>query len=117
MPIDLTTGHSYHNDRSRTDGTPAQLSAPEAQRMIREIAAESDNIIVVRHGQERAKQRSVTRRQIERCLQKGVIEEGPFLNQHGNWQVTIHRHAGAENLTCAVAIEWPRKLIVITTFK
>jgi len=85
--------------------------------MIREIGAETKNIVVIGHGKKRAKQRSVTRRQIELCVQRGTIHEGPFLNDKRNWQATLYRHAAGEEMWCVVAIDWPNKVVVITTYK
>jgi hypothetical protein len=79
------------------------------------IAADTENIVVVAYGQRRAQQRRVTRRQIELCVQRGTITEGPFLNGHGNWQMNFYRHAAGEELTCVVAIEWATKVLVINT--
>lgn len=98
------------------DAAPSELSAPQALAMIRKLAADTSNIVVVRHGKERAQQRRITRRQIELCVQKGTIQEGPYLNQHGNWQVNLYRHAAGEEVTCVVAIEWESRVIVITAF-
>lgn len=95
---------------------PAYLTSADALRVIREIAADTNNIVVVGHGQQRQKLRGVSRRQIELCVQRGVISEGPFMNRYGNWQVNLERRAAGEEITCVVAIEWRTKLIVITTF-
>lgn len=95
---------------------PLELTAPRALAMIREIAAETKNIVVVGHGKTRQRQRKITRRQIELCIQKGTICEGPFLNPHGHWQVNLFRHAAGEEVTCVVAIEWATRLIVVTAF-
>lgn len=95
---------------------PLELSPSAALRIIREIAADSENIVVIGYGQRRAKQRRITRRQIELCVQRGTITEGPFMNQHGNWQMNLYRHAAGEEITCVVAIEWATKLLVINTF-
>lgn len=100
-----------------TDNPPSNLSRPEALRVIRALAADTANIVTIVHSKARQKQRKITRRQIELCIQKGVITEEPFLNSHGNWQVTLQRLAAGEELTCVVAIDWPSKLIVITTYK
>jgi len=115
--VDLTKASTYHNDRSVSDVNPNDLTKADALRKIREIAAETDNIIVLAHAMKRAQQRGVTRRQIESCVQKGTIQEGPFLNEHDNWQVTLFRHAAGEELMCVVAIDWPSKALVITTYK
>jgi hypothetical protein len=95
---------------------PDKLSPAEALRVVRLIAAVTDNIVVIPYGRRRAQQRRVTRRQIELCVQRGTITEGPFLNQHGNWQLNIYRHAAGEELTCVVAIEWATRVLVINTF-
>jgi hypothetical protein len=50
------------------------------------------------------------------CLAKGVITEGPFVNQYGNWQVNVSRLAAGEQITCAVAIEWQEQLVVVTVY-
>jgi hypothetical protein len=55
----------------------------QAQRMIRDLAADTNKIVIVGHAQKRRKQRKFSRRQIELCVQRGTITEGPFLNQKG----------------------------------
>jgi hypothetical protein len=95
---------------------PLKLSAASALQLIREIAKDSNNIIIIRYGRRRAKQRKITRPQIEQCVRKGTIIEGPFMNMHGNWQVNLYRHAAGEEITCVVAIDWPKRVLVINTF-
>ncbi|MBL9065545.1 MAG: DUF4258 domain-containing protein [Sphingopyxis sp.] len=99
-----------------SDPTPFQMSVAVARQKIRELAEDSDRIVVISHGKARGRQRGITRRQMELCVQKGVIIEGPFLNQHGNWQVTIQRRAAGEEVNCVVAIDWPNRLVIITTY-
>lgn len=98
------------------DAAPLKLTGAQALRVIREIARDTGNIIVLPHGRMRARQRRITRRQIELCVQRGTITEGPFLNQFGQWQVNLFRHAAGEEVTCVVAIDWATKVLVITTF-
>jgi hypothetical protein len=95
---------------------PLTLTSANALKVIRGIASDSSRIIVVAHAKMRGRQRSITRRQIELCVQRGTITEGPFLNAHGNWQVNLFRHAAGEEITCVVAIDWPERLIVVTVF-
>lgn len=95
---------------------PFALTAQRALEMIREIALDSDNIVIISHARKRGRQRKITRLQMEACVRKGTIQEGPFLNGHHNWQVTMYRHAAGEELTCVVAIDWPSKLIIITAY-
>ena len=95
---------------------PDRLSKDDALKLIRFIAADTSRIVVVSHGKMRQRQRAITRPQIERCVQKGVITEGPFVNPHGSWQANVTRYAAGEEVTCVVAIEWATQLVVITTF-
>ncbi|UPT97270.1 DUF4258 domain-containing protein [Bradyrhizobium barranii subsp. apii] len=95
---------------------PDRLNDADALKLIRMLAADSNNIVVIKHAKQRGAQRSITRPQIERCIQKGTITEGPFVNSHGNWQVNLSRFTAGEQITCVVAIDWPQRLIVVTTF-
>lgn len=95
---------------------PLQLTPKQATEMIRKLAAETEKIVILDHARQRQKKRKITRRQIELCLQRGTISEGPFYNQHGNWQVNVFRHAAGEEITCTVAIEWATRLLVVTVF-
>lgn len=95
---------------------PDRLNDADALKLIRMLAADSGNIVVIGHAQKRKAQRNITRPQIERCIQKGTISEGPFVNAHGNWQVNLSRFTAGEQITCVVAIDWPARLIVVTTF-
>ena len=99
-----------------TEVIPLKLTAPVALNKIRTLAAKSENIVVIPHAKRRQTERSVTRGQIEACLLKGTIQEGPFYNDKGNWQVTMYRHAVGEEVTCVVAIDWPSRLIVVTVY-
>jgi hypothetical protein len=95
---------------------PFPMSAPVALDHIRELAQETNRIVVINHGQQRSEERHVTRPQIVKCLRAGFIVEGPFQNSHGNWQVTMaYNHAG-DQITVVVAIEWATRLLVITVF-
>ena len=107
---------AYHIDRCMPERAPASLGSVKALKVIRELASDSRNIVVIGHGRKRQRQRNITRRQIELCLQRGSIVEGPFVNRHGHWQVTMFRHAAGEEVNCVVAIEWAARLLVITLF-
>jgi hypothetical protein len=95
---------------------PDRLNDADAIKLIHMLAADSNNIVVIKHAQKRRAQRNITRPQIERCIQKGTITEGPFINAQGNWQVNLSRFTAGEQITCVVAIDWPARLIVVTTF-
>lgn len=95
---------------------PAALNRADALNVIRLLAEDTGNIVVIPYGRRKAGRRGVTRRQIELCVQKGMPTEGPFLNQHGNWQMNLYRHAAGEEITCVVAIDWPARVLVINAF-
>jgi hypothetical protein len=95
---------------------PDHLSEAEALRIVHLLAVDSANIVVIEYGKRRAKQRKITRPQIEKCVRLGTIQEGPFLNQFGNWQFNLYRHAAGEQVTCVVAIEWATRVLVINAF-
>jgi len=96
---------------------PDRLNDADAIRLVRKLAADSNNIVVIRHARKRQAQRSITRIQIERCVRRGTITEGPFINRHGNWQMNLTTaNSQVEQITCTVAIEWATRIVVITTF-
>ncbi len=92
------------------------LSVHDALRLVKALAQDSKNVFVVAHAKQAQSKRKISRRQIMTCLQKGRVTEGPFRNIHGNWQVNVSRFAAGEEITCVVAIELDRQLIVITVF-
>lgn len=95
---------------------PLTLTVSHALKMVRQLAADTNNIVIIGHARKRGRQRRINRRQVELCCQLGTICEGPFLNQKGNWQVNLRRHAAGEEMECVVAIDWGRSLIVVTVF-
>lgn len=100
----------------RDDEAPSNLSPDDALSVIREIATDSGRIVLLPHARKRARERRVSWVQVVRCCQKGTVQEGPFVNMHGHWQATLYRRAAGEEVSCAVAIEWKTRLLVITVF-
>lgn len=95
---------------------PDKLSSHDAKRVVQKMAKDSSKVFVVPHAKKRQEKHGISRRQIMNCLQKGTVTEGPFVNIHGNWQVNMTRVAAGEEITCTVAIEWERQLVVVTVF-
>lgn len=98
------------------ENQPDKLGVGEAETLIRRLSEQSENVRTTKHVRERLVEREIRFRQVLTCLRKGAVTEGPFLNGFGNWQVTITRLAAGQDLSLAVAIEWPNRLIVITAF-
>lgn len=93
---------------------PARLSSSDARKIVREIAADSRNIVFPLHARERMKQRKISALQVQQCLMKGIVSEPPYVNAHGLWEVTMSRPNGAEPITVPVAIDWKTRVIVVT---
>lgn len=102
--------------RSIPEEQPDKLSEAEAIKIVRLLAVDSTNIVVIPYGQRRTRQRKITRPQVEKCVRLGTIQEGPFLNQFGHWQMNLFRHAAGEQVTCVVAIDWATRILVINAF-
>ncbi len=101
------------------EGQPANLTASEAQNLIREIAADSAHINVLRpHGEARRKQRGVSYQDIARVLRVGRLTEGPYIAiKSGNWRMNVTGQSAGEELTCVVEIEWRESVLIVTVFK
>lgn len=93
-----------------------RLSKDAALKLIRELAEDSDNIVLLPHAKKRCRQRGTVFRQIVTCLRNGIVTEGPFRNARGNWQVTMERLAAGEEIAVGVVIEEGSTLLVITVF-
>jgi hypothetical protein len=92
------------------------LSKPKALALVRELALESGNVVFSLHALRRMKQRKVTPQEVMACLLKGLIVEGPAMGVKGDWEVALERFGGGRKLRVAVAIDIPRRLIVITVY-
>lgn len=94
---------------------PKRLDRAGFQAIVRLHAAEG-RVALTRHVREDHPERGITPAMIQRCLLKGTVQGDPYLSQ-GNWTGEIFRHAAGEALTVAVAIDWGRRLIVITAYR
>jgi hypothetical protein len=92
------------------------LSKPKASALVKELAVESSNVVFTVHALRRMKLRKVTPLEIFQCLLKGVIVEGPVLGVKGDWELAIERMWAGRKLRVALAIDMPKRLIVITVY-
>jgi hypothetical protein len=102
--------------KAAADDRSKRVGVHDALAMVRTLAQDSKCVLILHHAKKRQEKWGISRRQIMTCLRKGRITEGPFVNIHGNWQVNVSRTAAGEEVTCVVAIEWDRRLIVVTVF-
>jgi Domain of unknown function (DUF4258) len=94
-----------------------QLNAPKALALVRELASESGNVIFLPHALQRMKRRHVTPKEVIGCLLRGVIVEGPALGIKGNWELAMERFGAGRKLRVALALDLPKRLIVITVYE
>jgi hypothetical protein len=94
---------------------PKILSRGEFLSIAREMVG-AGNIAVLRHLNRDHPERAINQAQIERCIEKGTVQTNPFVNQYGNFQADIFRHMAGHQLTVVAAIEWERRVLVITAF-
>lgn len=93
---------------------PRRLDRAGFQAIVRLYAAEG-RVALTRHVREHHPERGITPAIIQRCLLKRTVQGNPYMSQ-GNWTGEIFRHAAGEALTVAVAIDWGRRLIVLTAY-
>lgn len=95
---------------------PFKLSKPDAARIIKEIGANPDRIVPVDHAKKRMVQRRISITQARRVVQAGFIDGEPWLDEHGNWRVTMQGRSAGEQITVGLSIEWRTRLLIITVF-
>jgi hypothetical protein len=96
---------------------PKRLTKDYAQRLVHQWAVNSDDVeFEKRHCLKRMRQRNISPRQVLDCLRKGVITEGPYVDQKsGEWKVNITRCPPGEELTCSVVLLWEEKRLRVIT--
>lgn len=93
-----------------------RLSKPAAVRIIKEIGADPDRIVAVSHAKMRMVQRKISMTQVRRVVQSGFVDGEPWMDEHGNWRLTMRGTSAGEQITAAIAIEWRTRLLVVTVF-
>jgi hypothetical protein len=78
---------------------------------IRALAEDSGNIVHLASPKAKAKRRCITWPRIVSCIRKGAIQEGPFRNERGDWQVTLYRHAAGEELRVVIILKDEKILV------
>ena len=98
------------------DPVPLRMNDATALKVLREIAADSARVVFTHHALQRMRQRKVSTAQVLACLQRGIVAEPVALDLHGNWKLTVTHRAAGMDLNVAVAIDLPKRAIVITVF-
>jgi len=93
------------------------LKPAEARKVIRERAQSSLNIAPTRHALAQMRARKIDRLQVERCLQRGSITEGPYVptnSRTGNWRCAVEARVSGDWVRVVVEIAEAALLEVIT---
>ena len=96
--------------------SPERLSAAEARKVVREIAADGENVVFLPHAIKRLIERKVTDAQVRQVLRTGAVVAPPDRDERGLWRVEMQGSAAGDLLTVVVAIEWRRRLLVVTVY-
>ncbi|MCA3656540.1 MAG: DUF4258 domain-containing protein [Methylobacterium sp.] len=94
---------------------PSRMSRQEFKAIVMDMVAKG-NIRVATHLYRDHPERGITQAMIERCLEKGTVQQDPYKNKFGNFQAEVFRHMAGEQMTVVAAIEWECQVIVITAF-
>lgn len=96
------------------------LTAPTALTIIRKLAANSGNVFLIQHAKKSMKKRHITRAQIDQCLLKGQITEGPYRDVgSGNWRVRMEHYVYGQCVRVIAELftnDLGEKILIITTF-
>ena len=98
------------------DVIPLTLTAPAALRIIREIAADSERVVLVPHARKRMRQRRITFEQVLACVRRGNLTEGPAPMPDGDWRCTLQRLIAGDDVTAVVEFSTRERLLVVTVF-
>lgn len=93
-----------------------KLRPDEAERIIKERASATENIIFTTHAYDRVDERSIIQADVYRILREGYVDEIPEKDRHGGWTTTIKKRirGGREAAVVTVIFKESDNLIVIT---
>ena len=81
------------------------LNDATALKMVKELAKDSSNVVMVHHANTRKSQRDVSDLEILKCLRNGRIVESVHRTPQGNWKLTIGHFLMQRNIHVAVALD------------
>ena len=93
---------------------PLRLVAARAEKLIRELAADSSNVVITSHARDRMEERDFTDHDLMRVL--GFVTSDPERTSEGDWKCKmVRRLAGAgQREGGAVVVIRRHRLIVVT---
>lgn len=85
-----------------------RLRTDEAERLVRERAADTKNVVFSAHAFERVEDRSITRKDAQRILLSGYVDGDPSKTENDEWKVVVvKRMAGTRE--AGVVNDYPER--------
>ena len=91
-----------------------KLRSADFQKRVREMAADSDNVILGEHAKERCEERGITRLDVVRVLQTGFVKGEIELTSSGEWKGKVVREKGERDIGVVTIILHRGRLFVVT---
>lgn len=90
------------------------LSRENAAEIIKQLVADSCNVVIVDECSKGAWQQTVASRQIYRCLEAGVVLNDPkFSEETGCWECRMGRFAAGQDIVVTVMISRDRSELYV----
>lgn len=92
-----------------------------ARKLIRERASRPAGVLFVDHARQQMRRWDVDVLQVQRCLLRGEITEGPYVpiaSRTGNWRCNVEANVSGDELRIVVEIpEDANSILVITLIR
>jgi hypothetical protein len=92
---------------------PLPLTRPAASLRIRELAADSNNVLFTAQAGKVMLSQRITPAQVLGVLGNGEMAEGPACDTKGNWGCTMRRSVAGETVSVGVFICADRLVVVV----
>lgn len=83
---------------------PFRLTAKTAEKQVRELAADSANVIFGDHAQERMYERGITDVQVMEILRTGFVNEQPERTEYDEWKCKIVKELRGRRVAGVIAV-------------
>lgn len=95
--------------------TPIRLSSSQAERIVKDRARESANVIIGYHARARMSERDIFIDDVFRVLRTGSVDDDPTRTDHGEWQCKMaKRIRGTRSVGVVTIILHKAKLFLKT---
>ena len=94
---------------------PKSLDTRQAERLIAQLAEDSNRVYYTDHAQERMEERDVSMQDIERILKNGFCADQPIRDEKGQWKCKLIRHHnGNRDVGVITVILRSHALLIVT---